>query len=199
VRGVNEPLPPDALLAWRHPKPRGAEGRCIGAGTDLPVDPRRARRGPRRIQREARRHGLPRIVVTSPLRRCADVGRWLRRWGWSHRIDPGLAELHFGRWEGRAWASIARAEVDAWCEDFCTSRPGGGDSLEAMLERAGGWMPGPARVLVGHAGWLLARRWCEEQGGGGRRPTAAEWPAAPPYGGLYLVKMSLPVPVRRSR
>jgi alpha-ribazole phosphatase len=190
-------LPPDCLLAWRHPKPQGAEGRCTGAGTDLPVDPRRARRLARRILREARRHGLPRIVVTSPLRRCADVGRWLRRWGWEHRIDAQLSELHFGCWEGRPWEGIDRSELDAWCADFCLCRPGGGDSLQEMLARAGSWTPGPARILVGHAGWLLARRWCEEQGG--RRPTAAQWPPAPPHGGLYLVRMSLPVPVRRSR
>lgn len=196
---MSESVPPDHLLAWRHPKPQGAEGRCVGAGTDLPVDPRRAKRLARRIQREARRHGLPRIVVTSPLRRCADVGRWLQRWGWEHRVDPELVELHFGRWEGVAWVSMDRAEVDAWCADFCTGRPGGGDSLEEMLVRAGRWSPGPARVLVGHGGWLLARRWCDEHGVGGRRPTAAEWPPALPYGSRYLVRISLPVPVRRSR
>ena len=193
------PLAPHLLLAWRHPRPDGAEGRCIGAGTDLRVDPRRAKRLARRIQREGRRHHLPRIVVTSPLRRCADVGRWLRRWGWQHRVEPALAELHFSEWEGRAWDQIDRAELDAWCADFSGGRPGGGESLETMLERAGGWQPGLARVVVGHAGWLLARRWCEEQGDDGRRPTAAEWPPAPPYGTLYLVRMSLPVPVRRSR
>lgn len=193
------PLPPDGLLAWRHPKPRGAEGRCIGAGTDLPVDPRRAKRLARRIQCAARRHGLPRLVVTSPLRRCADVGRWLRRWGWQHRIDPALAELHFGRWEGRGWDAIDRAELDAWCADFCSWRPGGGDSLGEMLERAGRWTPGAARFVVGHAGWLLARRWCEEHGLDGRLPAAADWPPAPPYAAPYLVRMSLPVPVRRSR
>jgi hypothetical protein len=74
-----------------------------------------------------------------------------------------------------------------------------------MLERVGSWQGGDARVAVGHAGWLVARRWCEEEGAKeeegveGRRPTAAEWPRAPSYGALYLVRMSLPVPVRRSR
>jgi hypothetical protein len=32
-------------------------------------------------------HGLPRIVVTSPARRCVMVGRRLRRWGWVLRTN----------------------------------------------------------------------------------------------------------------
>jgi alpha-ribazole phosphatase len=193
------PLAADLLLAWRHPRPDGAEGRCIGAGTDLPVDRRRAKRLARRIQHAARRHGLPRVVVTSPLQRCADVGRWLRRWGWQHRIDPALAELHFGGWEGRRWDQIERRELDAWCADFCGDRPGGGESLDAMLGRVRSWQSIDARVVVSHAGWLVARRWCEEQDQEGPSPTAEAWPRAPAYGSLYLVRMSLPVPVRRSR
>jgi alpha-ribazole phosphatase len=196
---MKEALAADLLLAWRHPRPEGADGRCVGSGIDLPVDRRRAKRLARRIQRAARRLQLPPIVVTSPLRRCADVGRWLRLWGWQHRIDPALAELHFGCWEGRRWDQIERQELDDWCADFCAYRPGGGESLDAMLERVGSWQGGDARVAVGHAGWLVARRWCEEEGVEGRRPTPADWPRAPSYGSLYLVRMSLPVPVRRSR
>ena len=75
--------------AWRHPRPRGVAGRCIGR-TDVAVDPRKARRLARRIHREALRevaHGqaapgliapgliapgqaAPRVVCCSPLRRC---------------------------------------------------------------------------------------------------------------------------------
>ena len=56
----------DALWVWRHPKPIDAAGRCIGIA-DLPVDPRKARRLASRIRRTARRHGLPRQVVTSSM------------------------------------------------------------------------------------------------------------------------------------
>jgi len=80
------------FLVWRHPRPEGAAGRCIGAGTDLIVHRRRAKRLARRIQQVARRQRLPHHVVTSPLQRCADVGRWLRRWGWRHEIDPALRD-----------------------------------------------------------------------------------------------------------
>ncbi|MCP5360863.1 MAG: fructose-2,6-bisphosphatase, partial [Sinobacteraceae bacterium] len=64
------------LHAWRHPRVADADGRCLGR-TDLPVDPRRARRLAYRIRAPARRHALPQIVVTSPLQRCRAVGRWL--------------------------------------------------------------------------------------------------------------------------
>jgi len=102
------------LWVWRHPRAKGAADRCIGR-TDLDVDPRRAKRLAHRIRRAARQYGLPRRVLTSPLRRCAAVGQWLRRWGWRHERLPALLEMDFGRWDGRAWSQIAREEIDAWC------------------------------------------------------------------------------------
>lgn len=177
----------DTVHAWRHPRPEGAEGRCIGARTDLPVDPRRAKRLARRIQRIARIHGLPRLVATSPLQRCSAVGRWLRHWGWRHRVDPALAELDFGDWDGRAWARIAPAEIDAWCADFASYAPGGGEALAAMLARAAAWQPEGARLVVSHGGWLLARRWVEAHPHG-RTPQAAEWPVAPRYGECVVLR-----------
>lgn len=175
------------IRAWRHPCPLGAEGRCIGARTDLAVDPRRAKRLAHRIRRVARVYGLPRIVATSPLRRCADVGRWLRRWGWQHRIDAALAEVDFGAWDGRAWSSIPIAEIDAWCADFNRYAPGGGEALESLLKRAGAWQANGADCVVTHGGWLLARRWLDEHPH--RLPTAADWPAAPGYGAGLLLGM----------
>ena len=74
------------LYVFRHPKARGAAGRCIGH-TDLPVDPRKAKNLAHRIRTLQRRAGLPRAVCTSDLQRAAAVGRWLRRWGWVHRVD----------------------------------------------------------------------------------------------------------------
>ncbi|WP_374674918.1 histidine phosphatase family protein [Ideonella sp.] len=169
-------------LAWRHPRPDGAAGRCVGAGTDLPVDPRRAKRLAHRIRRTARHAGLPRVVATSPLHRCADVGRWLRRWGWRHVVDAGLREVDFGRWDGQRWDTVGQPAVDAWCADFAHHAPGGGESLQALLHRVRAWHPPPGcRVLVTHGGWLLARHWLDTHGAG-ELPTAATWPAAPPYG-----------------
>ncbi len=173
------------ILAWRHPRAEGARGRCIGR-TDLPVPARRSKRLARRIQAAARRHRLARVVHTSPQRRCADVGRWLSRWGWAHVMDDHLCEMDFGRWDGRPWTDIGQTEVDAWCAQFADHAPGGGETLRALLQRARAWTPptglaaGTPCVVVGHAGWMLARRWCADHPH--RLPHASDWPAPPPNG-----------------
>lgn len=185
------------LHAWRHPRARGAEGRCIGR-TDLAVDPRRAKRAAHRLRAFARRAGLPRIVVTSPLARCRVVGRWLARWGWQHRIDAALLELDFGRWDGRPWACVPRAEVDAWCADFVRHAPGGGEPVGALLERVRAFDPGAARLVVTHGGWLSAALWLHASGGV-EPPVPVRWPAAPRHGQrieLSLGPRGAGVPVR---
>lgn len=168
------------LQVWRHPVARGASGRCIGH-TDLPVDPRRAKRLAHRIRAAARRTGLAARVFTSPLQRSAAVGRWLRRWGWQHVVMADLCEMDFGRWDGRPWSQIPVAEVDAWCADFLHHAPGGGESLHQFFDRVAAWQaPAGDAIIVGHAGWMLARRWlCE----GAPWPTQpAQWPRAPRHG-----------------
>ena len=167
-----------ALTVWRHPRPEGVAGLCVGARSDPPVHWRRAKRLARRIQAHARRHRLAHEVVTSPRSRCADVGAWLARWGWRHRIDAGLLELDFGAWEGRRWDDIGAAALAAWTADFLHHRPGGGESLAALLARAA--RPPLAALAVGHGGWMLARRWGLESPG--VAPRAADWPAPPRYG-----------------
>ena len=180
------------LRVWRHPRPDGAVGRCIGR-TDLPVDPRRAKRLAHRIRRQARRDGGPRVVWTSHLRRGKAVGRWLARWGWGHRVDPRLAELDFGAWDGLAWPAIGQAEVEAWCADFADHRPGGGESLSALMRRCSAFLqalrhaPGPT-YIVGHGGWINAARRCAD--GPTTGPLrAADWPAPVAYGAA--VQLSL--------
>ena len=184
-----------ALWVWRHPKPVGAAGLCVGARSDLPVHWRRAKRLARRIQQVARRQRLPHIVHTSPLRRCADVGAWLRRWGWQHRQDPALLELDFGSWDGQRWADIGRQPVDDWVANFAHHHaPGGGEALTTLLGRAAAWQPAPVGlgdlngcVVISHGGWMLARRWTESAKG--RLPSAAEWPTPPAYGHCWRFKM----------
>lgn len=178
----------DAVLqVWRHPRPQGAGGCCIGGGTDLPVDRRKAKRLARRIQAAARRRGWPRHVITSNLRRTADVGRWLRRWGWQHTRDPILSEIDFGRWEGQRWERIAREDIDAWCRTFATYTPGGGESLQAFFARVAAWSPpsqAEVAIVVGHGGWMLARQWLHAHGN--HPPShAAQWPPPPPYGARW--------------
>ena len=166
---------------WRHPRPRGVVGRCIGR-TDVGLDPRKAKRLAHRIQRFARLHQLPREVWTSPLKRAHRVGAYLARWGWVHHVDVRLAEADFGAWDGELWANVARHELDAWCERFATYAPGGGESLEDLFARCGrvlqDWARQP-RLAVGHAGWMSAARFVAR---GQDAPTEASmWPASEPY------------------
>lgn len=177
VSGLSADAPgPRTLYAWRHPRAIGAEGRCIGR-TDLPVDRRRAKRLAHRIRTLARRQGLPRIVVTSPLQRSRAVGCWLARWGWQHRVDPALAEMDFGAWDGLAWSEISKSAFDAWCADFPQHAPGGGETLQALLDRVRRFDPGRARVVITHGGWLSAAQWWAMHGDW--PPTATCWPVPP--------------------
>ena len=175
---------PCPMWVWRHPKPDDVAGRCVGQ-TDVKVPARKAKRLARRIQNAARRHGLARTVHTSPLQRCAAVGQCLRRWGWTHVQDPALLELDFGTWDGHPWHTIAQSDVDQWCQAFAAHAPGGGECLQALLDRAAAWaLPADkAVIVVGHAGWMLARRWVHQHPQ--PPPQAADWPAAPPYGRLW--------------
>ena len=172
-----------SLHVWRHPKPIGAVGLCVGC-TDLPIDRRKAKRLAHRIRGQARRLSLPRCVVTSRLRRSAAVGQLLARWGWRHTVDPRLDEFDFGAWDGRPWAQIAADELDAWGRDFAAYRAGGGESVSALLERCGTFIAEGCgagdRCVVGHAGWISAARW--RKAGGGEAPQPATWPAALAYG-----------------
>lgn len=168
------------LQVWRHPRPEGAAGLCVGAGCDLPVHWRRAKRLARRIQALARRQRLPHEVWSSPLQRCAASGRWLRSWGWRHRQLDALCELAFGAWEGRPWSEIPKAEIDAWVADFAGFAAAGGESLQQLLQRVQGCALPPGALVISHGGWMLARRWRLEQGQ--VLPTASQWPAPPCYG-----------------
>jgi len=181
-----EPAGSTDLWCWRHPRAEGAAGRCIGV-TDLRLDPRRARRLAHRIRQAARRHGLPRQAAVSPLRRCRDVGRWLRRWGWRVTVDPRLRELDFGRWDGCRWSDIAWAEVSAWEADLLHHAPGGGESLAVLALRVHGYAADAAsfaapRIVVTHGGWINALRAVPP---GALQVPAASWPAAPRCGDLF--------------
>jgi alpha-ribazole phosphatase len=116
-----------------------AQGRCIGR-SDLRPDPRRVRRLARRIRSTALAAGLPRCVQVSPLARCREVGRALRRLGFECRVVPDLIEADFGRWDGRRWGELPRAEVDAWAADLLAHAPGGGESVAALAQRARAWL-----------------------------------------------------------
>lgn len=186
VNAVTAGTPPQArieLLVWRHPKPLDAAGRCIGR-TDLRVDPRRAHRLANRIAATAVHERLAREIWTSPLARCADVGRLLaRRHRFVHRIDARLAELDFGRWDGMPWRAISPNEVALWEADFPHLAPGGGETLMSLTQRVRDFVHERAAendaatvLVVGHAGWINAARLPPTE-----LPQAGRWPAAIAY------------------
>jgi alpha-ribazole phosphatase len=180
----------NGLWIWRHPKAAGAvvdgEARCIGR-TDLAVDRRRARRLASRICTAARRHGLPRVVWVSPLRRCRAVGEVLRGWGWQLHVDARLAEVDFGRWDGRLWRDIDPAEVTAWADELLHHAPGGGESLAQLAARAQAFEAQRqawgehTRLVVSHGGWINAL--LHVPSGCSALPASA-WPAPPRHGQL---------------
>jgi alpha-ribazole phosphatase len=185
------------LIVWRHPKPQGVQGLCIGQ-VDVPVDRRKAKRLAHRIREHARRqrlfeHKQP-VVWTSPLRRCCDVGRLLRGWGWVHRVDARLSELNFGDWDGHPWSQIAKEDVDAWCDNFADARAGGGESVRQLLARCGEFVDEQrARsncLVVAHAGSINALRWVSEPRA--VDPSPADWPTAIAYSNRFVVTGSYP-------
>ena len=176
----------DELWCWRHPPARGAAGRCIGR-TDLAVDPRKAKRLAHRIRAAARRQVLPHEVWVSPLRRAHAVGRWLQRWGWRLHVDARLCEMDFGQWDGKAWAEVPWAEVEAWRVGLLQHAPGGGESLLRLAARVhafAGDVASNPRLLVSHGGWINALLHVPP---GLQDMAASAWPAPPRHGSLTRV------------
>lgn len=97
-------------------------------------------------------------IVTSPSQRAMSVAHAVAsQTGAPLHADDRLAEMDFGAWEGRPWASIPRTEIDAWAADPLEYRPGGGESVAALLRRVRRAWTGIASsadttLLVTHAG-----------------------------------------------
>ncbi|MFT7042682.1 MAG: alpha-ribazole phosphatase [Candidatus Azotimanducaceae bacterium] len=116
-------------------------------------------------------------IISSPLQRCrllaAHIGAHT---GKSVILEPGLKEMDFGAWQGRAWDDIAIAEIDEWAADFEHGRPHGGESVAQLRQRlkvialqlqTSQKRPGETVLAVTHAGVIRAlvamtRRTAEE-------------------------------------
>jgi alpha-ribazole phosphatase len=170
-----------ALILIRHTRPEGAEGLCYGR-TDLALAAR--------FEAEADRlaASLPAAVrlITSPLGRCARLAAHLgAARGLAVETDPRLAEMDFGSWEGRPWAEIPRAELDAWAADLTGARPHGGETVAELAARARAALteaaqgPVPALVVT-HAGVIKAAL-ADRQGPQG-------WQAQIAFGGWVMIE-----------
>ena len=121
------------LWLARHGPPLVASGVCYGA-TDVPADPQATLLAARELAGKLPA-GL--AVSSSPLRRCRQLADALcaLRLDLDCRVDPRLAEMDFGCWEGVRWDAIARADFDSWTADFAGWRCGGGESVALLMAR----------------------------------------------------------------
>ena len=77
-----------------------------------------------------------RHVWSSPARRCRDTAAAIT--ASLHlrlRVDGRLRELDFGAWEGRAWTTLPRDELDRWAASPASFAPPGGESGASLLTR----------------------------------------------------------------
>jgi len=146
------------LYLIRHTTPAVEPGICYGQ-LDVGVTPG--------FEGEARQVAawLPRpdLIVASPLKRARELGEYLARaCNCELEFDARLMEKHFGRWEGQAWASIERSELDAWAADVPGYAPPGGESATQLMRRAQallhdlGRMPQETIALTTHGGVIRA-------------------------------------------
>ena len=130
-------------------------------------------------------------VLTSPLQRCEQLRQSLYRLrpDLTHKTDPRLQEMHFGTWEGRPWADIAPAELQAWTDDFSGYAAGGnGESVAAFMARVAAALDARDRaqdtLWITHAGVVRAATLIAS----GQRQVhhASEWPMSGPAFGQWV-------------
>nr|WP_294518634.1 histidine phosphatase family protein [uncultured Rhodopila sp.] len=121
------------LALIRHAKPLIAPGICYGR-LDIPVDPAAAgiTAG---IVLDPGLRGATR-VWTSPALRCRQLADAIAETlAASLSVDARLQELDFGAWEGLAWDSVPRTELDRWAGSPMSFAPPGGESGSALIDR----------------------------------------------------------------
>lgn len=144
------------MIFLRHPAALVAPGVCYGR---LDLAP-----GPEAEAEIARVLSLlPPVAAlrSGPARRCrALADRIAVRDGVPATVDDRLQELDFGRWEGRLWDAIDRAESDPWAADPWLTAPPGGETFAALFARVAAALAEmePGTVVVTHAGVIRAAR-----------------------------------------
>uniref|UniRef100_UPI000A172E13 histidine phosphatase family protein n=1 Tax=Derxia lacustris TaxID=764842 RepID=UPI000A172E13 len=121
------------LILARHARPRVEPGLCYGR-LDVPADPVATQVAAQALA-DFVPPGLP-VRVSSRLRarQLADALHALRP-DLVPQIDARFDEMDFGCHEGRRWADIPRAAVDAWVADFAWHRFGGVESAQEVVAR----------------------------------------------------------------
>ncbi len=126
--------------------------------------------------RDAVRDGEWDAVVSSPLRRCAAFAEDLARSrALPLRLDPRLAEYHFGRWQGVPIETLHEADPDAlarfWADPVAHPPPGAEPfaafhaRLCAALDQVEREAQGRRVLVVTHGGAIRLLR-CRAEGRG---------------------------------
>ena len=155
-----------ALWVARH-APVAVRGVCYGQ-SDVPLEIDHAPAADR-IFSQLAPSGLEAIdcVWTSPTERTRGLAEALgRRLGARVEVDPRLAELAFGAWEGRAYAEIEAsdgARFTAWMNDWERAAPPGGECVADLVARIESWRESRAAseevgLAITHAGPIRALR-----------------------------------------
>ena len=181
-----------SLWLVRHAQPLIESGICYGQ-LNVPADRKLTQSCAQDLLKV-----LPRgtAVSTSPLQRCELLSQALigLQPDLKVKTDARLQEMHFGQWEGRAWADIDKAELDGWTDDFADYRAGGtGESVRQFMARVadalGELDPAGDTLWVTHAGVIRAATLIAT--GIRHISRADEWPTdAPAYG--QWCKLTLP-------
>jgi alpha-ribazole phosphatase len=173
----------------RHPPPLVAAGVCYGH-TDLLCGPEQ--------QAATLRDALPLLprglagvpVISSPLRRCADLAQALP--GAVVSFDARLKEMHFGAWEMQRWDAIARSEIDAWAGNLLHYRPGAGESLLQLTQRVHAFYLAllerdePHIVVVCHSGSMRVLAACAPDRSVEQIAAAVKDTRSPAYGEVVV-------------
>jgi len=83
--------------------------------------------------------GRATVGIRGPALRCEQTAAAL---GVQARVDPDLADWDLGLWQGHTLAEVSAehpGDVTAWLTDPGAA-PHGGQSLEQLLQRVGGWL-----------------------------------------------------------
>ncbi len=152
----------ERIYLLRHTAPAIEPGRCYGS-TDVPLDEHTFAAELPEIARLLPEDAL---LVSSPLARCRRLADAIntRRGHGEVLIDHALRERSYGNWEGMRWDDIARAQIDAWRDNFLDYAPPRGESVLALQTRvvaaAQQWSAahGTALIVVAHAGPLAVLR-----------------------------------------
>jgi len=152
-----------ALFVARHAAV-SVEGVCYGQ-SDVPthVDARAAAAVV--LEQLARDDVRVERVWASPWRRSREPAEHLAsELGVPLAIDARIAELGFGRWEGRRYAELERDPAFvAWMHDWREAAPPGGERLAELLARVAAWRAdvdarGEVALAMTHAGVVRALR-----------------------------------------